>query len=126
MKRWKFQLRPSRPGSLAKGYRMDSVGVSVEREVNEAVPFPLRFHGIQKLVLVLGGNPEGELSHSEEFNVAVMLVPSFPVAEYALAADAEKQALLRTAIESSFDWLLTNFDDADFARVARERLGWGA
>jgi hypothetical protein len=58
--RWKFQIMPYQRDVVARGFRMDAVGEAVEREVNEALPYPFKFHKVNKIVICLGPAPADE------------------------------------------------------------------
>lgn len=123
---WKFQFLPHTRDVVARGYRMDTIGRSVEQEVNNALPYRFRFHGISKLVLVLGpGNTHQEI-YEESLGVALKVVPTFALLEYANAEDLRKLAMLHHTIATEFGWFGQNFEDAGFIAKACKNLNWAA
>lgn len=131
MSTWKFQLLPAERNVVGHGYRMDEIAIEVESKVNEALPYRFRFHGIVKIVLHLGeppahGRHPGLVirDYHEGDGVAEKRVVDFCLREYRVANDDKKREMLYGAIRVAFDWLTSEFEDADFLLTARERLGW--
>lgn len=126
MAEWRFQLLPHESDVIGVGYQMDAVGATVEKEVNDALPYRLLFHKVGKIVLALGPGTVLKQEYIEQLGVAQKLVPSFDLAGYASASDQEKVSMLRAVIASELRWFEEHFDDAGFVAKARTRLVWAA
>jgi len=123
--RWKFQICPAGDMELIRRYRLDPVGQSFEGRVNDAIPFPLRFHGVNKLVIWLGPPPKPvKKDYVESGGVAEIQYPTFSWEQYFAASPAEREVLLETATKEVFRWLTSQYPDAQFVTRAAERLGW--
>ncbi len=53
---WKFQLLPGTPGILGERFQIDETMGLFANEVNDALHYPFRFHGVNKIVIELGPN----------------------------------------------------------------------
>ena len=65
MAQWKFQLCPNEKDSLGKGFRVDPVAQAVEDEINDALRYPFKFHGVIKIVIRFGPSPTPEKDYVE-------------------------------------------------------------
>lgn len=126
MPQWKFQLLPNEKDVVEKGYRMDSVGEAVEGKVNDALRYPFRFHGVNKLVLCLGRNPRFVDDYNELLGVAQKQCSNFDLRKYVNMNEAQKKDALVHAITESFAWFEANFEDVEFIEKAKKNLRWGA
>ena len=122
--RWNFQLLPTMPHVVAKGYRMDAVGEQVEKEVNDALPGYLKFHGVNKIVLKLGPNIENVPDYVEILGVGSKQWPDFDLQRYVDTNEAEKRRMLCETIVGFFAWIERSFNDAVFVRGARSKVPW--
>jgi hypothetical protein len=105
---------------------MDPIGQAIDQEVNDALPYRFRFHGISKLVLILGPGTMQDKVYDESLGVAQKVVQSFDLLVYAQASDAQKVSMLRAAIVAELGWFEQNFEDASFIAKARAKLTWAA
>jgi len=121
---WKFQIKPNQRDVVARGFRMDAVGEAVEREINKALPYPFKFHKINKIVICLGAAPEGEKDYLELLGVGLKQWPEFNLQHYLSLSEAEKTWALRRAVTQTFEWLVETFPDAQFVETAKRHLGW--
>jgi hypothetical protein len=103
---------------------MDEVGTAFERQVNNVLRYPFRFHKVNKLVLELGATTPPKKDYVELLGVALKQCPTFDLDRYAFALDAERQDMLKTQTIQVFSWLVKNFPDAQFAKAALVNLGW--
>ena len=120
---WKFQLLPNQRDVVARGYRMDAVGEAVEREVNGALPYPLKFHKVNKIVACLGPSTMRK-DYVEVLGVGSKHWPEFDLSKYVSMDESGKVAALRRIVLQTFTWLERNFDDAQFVDRARNSLPW--
>ena len=118
-----FQLLPNTRGVLGVGYRVDPITQSIEDEVDNALPYRLRFHKISKLVIALGP-AKNEKDYIEALGVAQKQYPDFDIYAYKAMSDAEKITTMRRVILEVFDWLIVNFQDSDCFRITKEKLKW--
>ncbi|HRQ88545.1 MAG TPA: hypothetical protein PLA50_07095 [Bacteroidia bacterium] len=121
--KWSFQLLPNTPNVLGKGFRVDTTTQAIEDEVNAALPYYFKFHKISKLVIRLGPK-EGERDYQEHIGVAQKYYPDFDILDYASLDSSAKIKAMRRIILDVFDWLITNFEDADCFKIATEKLNW--
>jgi len=121
---WKFQFLPNERDIVALGYRMDATGEALEREVNAAIRYPLKFHKVSKIVVALGPAPKPERDYFEVLGVGKKQWPLFDLRGYVTMAEHEKVQALRKVTMDTFAWLEASFDDAHFATLARARLKW--
>ncbi len=105
MARWKFQLCPNRRGVIGVGYRLDPIGQAFEDRVNEAMPYPFGFHGVNKIVIRLGPSDRGEKDYVEELGVG------------------QKQ-YLRFSCEGYNDASPAAREETQFVEKASRKLGW--
>ena len=124
MPQWKFQLCPNMKHAVAFGYRLDEVGEAVEREVNDAIKYPLKFHGVKKIVVRLGPSSVKTPDYIELLGVGKKQYPNFNAEAYLAMSELQRRSQLLDISKSVFKWLVTNFEDADFALKAGERMGW--
>lgn len=124
MAQWKFQLCPNEKNVIGTGFRMDPAGQKVENEVNDALSYPFRFHGVNKLVIKIGKSPVDSPDYVEMLGVGVKQYPDFCAQSYLQKGGNERREELIQICKSVFGWFLHNFDDADFAEKAAARLGW--
>lgn len=124
MAQWKFQLCPHQKDVIGIGFRMDPIGQKVENEVNDALRYPFRFHGVNKIVVKLGKSPVDSPDYVEMAGVGVKQYPDFCAQSYLQKSDEERREELIQISKSVLGWFLHNFDDAEFARKAAERLEW--
>ncbi len=103
---------------------MDPVGQTVESEVNDALRYPFKFHGVNKIVVKLGKSPVESPDYVELLGVGVKQYPDFCAQSYLQKCEEGRREELVQISESVFGWLIHNFDDAEFARRAAERLEW--
>jgi hypothetical protein len=122
--RWKFQIRPNQRDIVALGFRMDTVGERVEREVNAVLPYPFKFHRVNKIVVCLGVSLADEKDYIEQLGVGLKQWLEFDLRAYVASIEAEKIQMLRCAIRGTFDWLEKSFSDAQFVAIAKNRLDW--
>lgn len=120
---WKFQLLPTQRDVVARGYRMDTVGEAVESEVNKALPYPLRFQKVNKIVACLGPDAMRK-DYVEQLGVGSKHWPEFELPEYVSMTEAAKIAALRAVVLKTFRWLEDNLEDAQFVARARAKLPW--
>ena len=123
MAQWKFQLLPSERDVISSGYKMDDIGRDIEAEVNDALPYRFKFHKIGKIVIYLGKN-DTEKDYSEQLNVALKQYINISLSEYAKSKPEIKTIILHQAINETFDWFLSEFDDAQFLEIAKSKLNW--
>jgi hypothetical protein len=121
--KWAFQLLPNKPDVLGKGYRVDPDTQLIEDEVNTVLQCKFGFHGIIKLVIRLGPK-DGERDYYEQTGVAQKYYPGFDIKTYNELSSEKKKALMRGVVLEVFDWLITNFEDAQCFDKARKDLGW--
>jgi len=121
--KWAFQLLPSTPDVLHKGYRVDPDTQAIEDEVNAVLQRKFGFHGISKLVVRLGPNV-GEKDYHEFQGVAWKSCPEFDVFAYRDLGAEEKRSHMRGIVLEVFAWLTSNFEDAQCFSKARIDLGW--
>ena len=112
------------PHVVAKGYRMDAVGEQVEKEVNDALPGYLKFHGVNKIVLKLGPNIENDPDYVEILGVGSKQWTDFDLQRYVDTNEAEKRRMLCETIVGFFAWIERSFNDASFVRGARSKVPW--
>ncbi len=124
MAQWKFQLCPNEKDVIGIGYRMDTVGQAVENEINDALRYPFKFHRVNKIVVMLGKSPVNSTDYSEVGGVGTKQYPAFDAHQYMALNDAQRRDCLVAIAQSVFQWLIENFDDADFAVAAADRLNW--
>jgi hypothetical protein len=124
MAQWKFQLCPNEKDSLGKGFRIDPIGQGVEDEVNDALRYPFKFHGVNKLVIRLGPAARSCKDYIEHAGVGTKQYPSFSSAEYLNASDGEKRIIMEDITKDVFRWILAEFDDVEFVHKAIANLGW--
>jgi hypothetical protein len=124
MSRWKFQFVPNEKGVIGVGYRMDTVGELVEREVNAALRYPFKFHGVNKLVVELGPTTPERPDYIELAGVGLKQYPTFSAADYLERTAEDRRSMLVEITKDVFDWLTSTFDDAEFARIGLRNLGW--
>ena len=122
MSQWKFQLLPNEPGVIHVGYRMDAIGQKIEDEVNDALRYPLGFHGVNKIVLCLGQTATFEGNYVELGGVGQKQYDDFDASEYRGMSDDEKAKKIKGVVLETFDW----FEDAEFVKTGRKNLGWPA
>lgn len=121
--KWAFQLLPSTPDVLGKGFRVDSDTQALEDEVNAVLQCKFGFHGISKLVIRLGPKAN-ERDYHEILGVAQKHYPNFDVAKYRQLSSGEKISKMKRIIIEVFEWMITNFPDAQCFETAKERLNW--
>ena len=121
--KWAFQLLPNTPHVLGIGFRVDPVTQALEDEVNGVLQRAFGFHGISKLVIRLG-EKEGERDYHEHLGVAQKYYPDFDVVSYQAMSAEDKTTHMRSIVMEVFEWLITNFDDAQCFEDALETLGW--
>jgi hypothetical protein len=117
-------MKPNQRDIVAGGFRMDPVGEAVEREVNGALPYPFKFHKVNKIVVCLGPAPTSEKDYDEVLGVGLKQWPEFNLQQYLSLSETEKISALRLVVAQTFDWLVKTFPDAQFAETAKARLGW--
>jgi len=125
MARWKFQLCPNQRDAFGNGFRLDAVGEAFEERVNDAMPFPLGFHGVNKIVIRLG--PPGHAGikdYGEVLGVGEKQYPNFSYQHYMAASPPEREALLEAVTRDVFRWLVDAHADARFVAKAAGKLGW--
>lgn len=122
--KWAFQLLPSIPGILSKGFRVDPVTQAVEDEVNAVLQKKFEFHGISKLVIRLGPNDYEKRDYHEHIGVAQKRYPNFDVVNYNALSAEDKVIYMRRLIYEVFDWLIASFPDAQCFSRAKQDLGW--
>ena len=122
MATWKFQFCPNEPDVINVGYRMDEVGEDVEREVNAALRLPFRFHGVSKIVVRLGPSQAKAPDYHEVLGVGRKQYPSFDASSYLAHDDTDRRRVLIGVVDTVFVWFRHTFDDADFVRMAADRL----
>ncbi|NRA30134.1 MAG: hypothetical protein HRU11_07705 [Parvularculaceae bacterium] len=103
---------------------MDDVGEEVERIVNDALRYPFHFHGINKIVVRLGPSPNNAPDYIELMGVAKKQYTAFSADEYVGLAEERRRRELILIVQSVFDWLLEEFEDAEFIKAAQQNLGW--
>lgn len=103
---------------------MDSVGEVIESAINDALRYPFKFHGVNKIVVRLGASPIKTPDYIEMEGVGKKQFPEFNPQAYLALKEAQRQECLIAIAKSVFQWLTQNFEDADFARSAAERLNW--
>lgn len=103
---------------------MDNVGEEVEQSVNDAIRYPFNFHGINKIVIRLGPVATETPDYIELLGVGRKQYPNFDARRYILLSEYERRDLLFEVVKSVFAWFLLNFDDADFVKIATQKLGW--
>ena len=121
--KWAFQLLPSAPGVLGKGFRVDPVTQAIEDEVNEVLQCKFNFHGVSKLVIWLG-KKEGQQDYEEHGNVAQKNHPSFDVHSYNALTAQEKEDAMKAIVLEVFSWLTSSFEDAQCFEKAKKDLNW--
>jgi hypothetical protein len=121
--KWAFQLLPNTPRILGKGFRVDEITQAIEDEVNSALQCKFNFHGISKLVIRLGPKND-ERDYHEHTGVAQKSYPEFDIHSYKKLNDKDKQELMKGVIKNVFEWLLSNFNDAQCFEKALKDLGW--
>ncbi len=124
MAQWKFQVLPGTRDLAGHGYRMGEVGQAFEDEVNEAMPYRFKFHGISKLVLILGQTDDKRPDYIEQLGVAQLKLPDFDLASYVTLDDAAKVTALRNSVLEAFRWFEREFEDTLFVSIARSKLPW--
>lgn len=103
---------------------MDSVGQIVENEINDACRYPFKFHGVNKVVIKLDQPPVDTPDYVELAGVGKKQIPQFNLQFYLAMTELQRRKELIATAKSVFKWLIENFEDADFARLAAERLDW--
>ena len=121
--KWAFQLLPNTPGILGKGFRVDETTQAIENEVNSVLQCKFNFHGISKLVISLGPR-EGKKDYHEHIKIAQKYYPDFDIHSYREMNEEDKIELMKGIINTVFEWLLNNFDDAKCFEKAKRDLGW--
>jgi len=121
--KWAFQLLPNTPDVLSRGFRVDQDTQAIEDEVNALLQYKFGFHGISKLVIRLGFK-EGEKDYLEGFGVAHKYYPSFDIVYYRALSSEEKIRVMRGIVLDVFDWLISNFEDAQCFEKTKHKLGW--
>ena len=121
--KWAFQLLPNTPGVLGKGFRVDPDTQEIEDEVNTVLQCKFNFHGISKLVIRLGQKDE-EKDYYEHSNVAQKYYPDFDIHSYNELSSNEKKKLLKNIIIDVFNWLSSNFEDAQCFQKVQQDLNW--
>lgn len=109
------------------GFRMDAVGEAVANEVNDALPYRFKFHGIGKIVLCLGpqeNRPRPEPDYIEQAGVAQKQMPAFDLQTYVDSSNDQRLALVRSVVLDGLAWFEVTFDDAQFIGLARAKLPW--
>ena len=119
--KWAFQLLPNTPGILSKGYRVDADTQAIEDEVNAVLQRSFGFHGVRKLVIRLGPK-EGERDYHEHIGVAQKHYPDFDIYAYECMSSEAKNALMRSIVLEVFEWLISQFDDANCFKEAIDEL----
>lgn len=123
--RWKFQVLPGVPNILDIRYGTDEIMRRFEYEVGQSIPYPLRFHKIQKLVIELGAIPQSpDRDYYEADGVAVKAFPDFDLEAYKHLGDEEKRDLLKRTVLEVFQWLIGKFSDAQCFETALQKLKW--
>lgn len=121
--KWAFQLLPNTPDILGKGFRVDPTSQAIEDEVNALLQRKFNFHGISKLVVRLG-EKEGEKDYVESHGVAQKYYPNFNIEEYNGLDEHRKIQAMRKAITDVFNWLISNFKDAQIFEDVQRKLNW--
>ena len=121
--KWAFQLLPSTPGVLGKGFLVDSNTQAIEDEVNALLQYKFGFHGISKLVIRLGPK-DGEMDYHEGFGVAYKHYPKFDIVAYKSLHPEDRVQVMRKIILEVFNWLILSFTDAQCFEKTIQRLGW--
>ena len=124
MAQWKFQLCPNKKDVVAVGYRLDPIGQAVETMINDALSYPFRFHGVNKIVIRLGPPEEATADYREVLGVGMKQYPDFHWDAYVAGSPDKKREMLIDATKNVFRWLLSEFDDVDFVRKGVNNLGW--
>jgi hypothetical protein len=96
----------------------------VENEVNDALRYPFRFHKVNKIVLCLGPGQPNARDYVELLGVGHKQWPDFDLGAYVAMNEQEKVEALRSIVLATFDWLESNFDDAQFVAIGRKNLAW--
>jgi len=92
---------------------MDSVAQEIENEINDALPYRLKFHKIGKIVVWLGPRNQQE-NYVEQMGVSLKLYENFCADTYMKSTREQKQELLKKIIRDVFNWFSDNFDDSEF------------
>src|SRR5262245_17642492 len=121
--KWAFQLLPNTPDVLGKGFRVDPVTQELEDEVNAVLQRKFGFHGVSKLVVLLGPRV-GEKDYHEHDGVAQKCYPGFDVGAYRDLDADQKRSYMKAVVLEVFAWLTSNFQDAQCFERARTDLGW--
>jgi hypothetical protein len=121
--KWAFQLLPNTPDILGKGFRVDPISQGIEDEVNALLQSKFNFHGISKLVIRLG-EKEDEKDYVESHGVAQKYYPDFNIEEYNELDESDKIQAMRTVIIVVFNWLISNFEDAQIFEDVQRKLSW--
>ena len=124
MAQWKFQLCPNEKDSLGIGFRVDPVAQAVEDEINDALRYPFKFHGVNKIVVRFGPPATPCKDYVEQLGVGIKQYPNFSTSDYLAASDEEKRAIMEDISRDVFRWLLAEFDDTEFAHKAISNMGW--
>lgn len=124
-KTWNFQLCPNTPGIIAKnGYRMDNIGFKIENEVNDALPSYLKFHKINKIVIMLGKGSDEKRDYFEVGRVGIKQAGSFNYDKYLSLTAHERYLFLKDIIIETFRWIISNFVDHKSFIKAIKKLDW--
>lgn len=124
MSQWKFQFLPNEKGVIGVGYRMDEVGKEVENRINDALSYPFKFHGVNKIVVGLGPSPVQTRDYIELEGVAKKQYPDFSASDYNMQTEEERRQQLYSIAREVFGWIALNFDDASFVHKAAAKLDW--
>ncbi len=121
-KTWNFQLCPIEKDIISKGFRMDEIGQKIENEINEALPFYLKFHKVNKIVIKLG--PSKDCNYRETMGVGFKQVSNFSAKEYIQLLGKDKELYLKHIIKDVFQWLIENFEDSDSFQKTKLNVSW--
>ena len=124
MSQWKFQIISNRPDFIAKGRLMDEVCDTVANEVNSALRYPFKFHKVNKIVICLGRGRISEPDYVEQLGVALKQWPDFDLDGYKEMDSNAKINALQSVVLTTFDWIESNFHDAQFVAIGRQNLTW--
>ncbi len=124
MAQWKFQLCPNEKDSLGNGFRVDPIAQAVEDEINDALRYPFKFHGVNKIVIRFGPSLKSEKDYHEHIGVGIKQYPDFSTVDYLASSDNEKRVIMEEISKDVFRWLMAEFDDTEFLDEAIKNLGW--
>ena len=91
--------------------------------MNALLQHKFGFHRISKLVVRLGPK-EGQKDYHEGFGVAHKYYPNFDTIIYKSLSPEGKRSVMRNIVLEVFDWLISNFEDAQCFEKAKRDLGW--